>query len=108
MKPTSDELLPCPFCGSGALYEGYHDVDGFEQPFMFCNSCKAMFTAEGSEDWVTEESDGMDELRAHWNNRPVAHVVAEAAIEVKPRIDWSRMADELDEFAKTVRGMRDE
>ena len=76
---SSDELMPCPFCGSGALYEGCHDVDGFEQPFMFCNSCKAMFTVEGSEDWVTEESDGMDELRAHWNNRPGAHVVAEAA-----------------------------
>lgn len=100
---SSDEQEPCPFCGSDALYENYNFVDGSIQPFMFCNSCKAMFTVEGSEDWVTTESDGIDKLRAHWNNRPGAHVVAEAAIEVRPRIDWSRMADELDEFAKTVR-----
>lgn len=97
----------CPFCGSKALYESYHNVDGFDMPFMFCDDCKAMFTVEGSEDWVTPVSDGMDKLEAHWNNRPGAHVVAEAAIEVRPRIDWSRMADELEEFAKTVRGMRD-
>lgn len=90
----SDKLLPCPFCGSGALYEGYNNVDGFEQPFMFCNSCKAMFTVEGSEDWVTEESDGMDELLAHWNNRPGARVVLDASkAYAKPRtLDVERPA----------------
>lgn len=65
----SDRLRPCPFCGSKVLYEGYHNVDGFTQPFMFCNSCKAMFTVEASEDWVTGDRDGMEELRAAWNTR---------------------------------------
>lgn len=65
----STTLLPCPFCGSRTLYEGYHNVDGFDQPFMFCNQCKAMVTFEGYEDYVTDESDGMDELRAAWNRR---------------------------------------
>jgi DNA-directed RNA polymerase subunit M/transcription elongation factor TFIIS len=63
----------CPFCGSGVLYEVYHNVDGFDMPFMFCNSCKAMFTVEASEDWVTGDRDGMDELRAHWNRRVEPH-----------------------------------
>lgn len=69
MTPA-DELLPCPFCGGKVLYEGYHNVDGFSMPVMFCNWCKAMFTVEGSEDWIGEGShDGMDELRAAWNRR---------------------------------------
>lgn len=104
---SSDEQKPCPFCGSNALDDGYQIVGKQMMPFMYCETCGAMVTFEGSEDWVLTKSDGMDELRAHWNNRPGAHVVAEAAIEVRPRIDWSRMADELEEFAKTVRGMRD-
>ena len=66
---ATDEMKPCPFCGSRTLYEGYHNVDGFDQPFMFCNQCKAMVTFEGYEDYVTGESDGMDELRAAWNRR---------------------------------------
>lgn len=36
---------------------------------MFCDMCKAMFTVEGAEDWVTGERDGMDELRSAWNTR---------------------------------------
>lgn len=60
---------PCPFCGCKALYEGYHVIDGFETPVMFCNGCKAMFFVEGSEDWVTDESDGMEPLRIAWNRR---------------------------------------
>ena len=68
VEPTT--LLPCPFCGSKALYEAYHNLDGFDVPVMFCNWCKAMFTVEGSEDWVgSGPHDGMAELRAAWNRR---------------------------------------
>lgn len=63
------ELKTCPFCGSGVLYEAYHTVDWFDMPFMFCNTCKAMFTVEGSEDWINADHDSMAELRAAWNNR---------------------------------------
>jgi len=63
------EEQACPFCGSEVLYEGYHNVDGFDMPFMFCNGCKGMFTVEGSEDWVHGNHDGMDDLRAAWNRR---------------------------------------
>lgn len=64
-----DETMPCPFCGSRALYEGYHIIDNDSMPVMFCDSCKAMVTFEGFEDYVTDKSDGMDELRAAWNRR---------------------------------------
>lgn len=60
------ELKPCPFCGGKSLYEVYHTIDGFTQPAMFCNWCKALFSVEGSEDWGI---DGMDRLRAAWNRR---------------------------------------
>lgn len=66
---AKSETKSCPFCGSKVLYEIHQNVDGFEMPFMFCDSCKAMFTVEGSEDWVTPVDDGMDKLRAHWNMR---------------------------------------
>lgn len=33
------------------------------------------------------------------------HVVSHVTVEVTPHIDWSRMADELDEFVEIVRGM---
>ena len=63
-------LKPCPFCGSTALYEGIYDMDGFDTPMVFCDWCKAMFTVEGSEDWIGDGSnDGMDKLRAAWNMR---------------------------------------
>lgn len=67
VEPTTS--MPCPFCGSEALYEGYHNLDGFTVPVMFCNWCKALVTFEGFEDYVTAESDGMTELRAAWNRR---------------------------------------
>ena len=67
VEPTTS--LPCPFCGGRALYEGYHKLDGFTVPVMFCNWCKALVTFEGYEDYVTDESDGMAELRAAWNRR---------------------------------------
>ena len=62
------ELLPCPFCGSGWLYEtrrnGYCD----ETPTMFCNSCKAVVT------WEQVEEEGVNGetitfVREHWNTR---------------------------------------
>jgi hypothetical protein len=66
---ATDELLPFPFCGSRTLYEGYHNLDGFDVPVMFCDWCKAMVSFEGYEDYVTDENDGMTELRAAWNRR---------------------------------------
>lgn len=64
------ELKPCPFCGSGWLYEtrrnGYCD----ETPTMFCNSCKAVVT------WEQVEEEGVNDktkafVREHWNSRAV-------------------------------------
>ena len=62
------ELLPCPFCGSGWLYEisrnDYYDYT----PAMFCNSCKAVVT------WEQVEEEGVNDktktfVREHWNSR---------------------------------------
>ena len=66
---TKKELKECPFCGSKAIYEEHRNLDYYEVPFMFCDSCKALFTVEGSEDWVTPVDDGMDKLREYWNMR---------------------------------------
>lgn len=62
------DLLPCPFCGSGWLYEtrrnGYCD----ETPTMFCNSCKAVVTWEQvEEEGVNDETKAF--VREHWNSR---------------------------------------
>lgn len=62
------ELLPCPFCGSGWLYEtrrvGYCD----DTPTMFCNSCKAVVTWEQvEEEGVNDETKAF--VREHWNTR---------------------------------------
>lgn len=63
-----DNLLPCPFCSSGWLYEtrrnGYCD----DTPVMFCNSCKAVVT------WEQVEEEGVNDetktfVREHWNTR---------------------------------------
>ena len=62
------ELLTCPFCGGGCLYEtrrnGYCD----ETPTMFCNSCKAVVTWEQvEEEGVNDETKAL--VREHWNSR---------------------------------------
>lgn len=40
-----------------------------------------------------------------WVRKNKEHVISHATVEVTPYIDWSRMADELDEFVEIVRGM---
>ena len=40
-----------------------------------------------------------------WVRKDKEHIISHATIEVTPHIDWSRMADELDEFVEIVRGM---
>ena len=62
------ELKPCPFCGSGWLYETM--INGYcnETPTMFCNSCKAVVT------WEQVEEEGVNDdtrtfVREHWNTR---------------------------------------
>lgn len=62
------ELIPCPFCGSGWLYETRRDGYCDETPTMFCNSCKAVVT------WEQVEEEGVNGetrtfVREHWNTR---------------------------------------
>lgn len=62
------ELLPCPFCGSGWLYETWRNGYLDETPIMFCNSCKAVVT------WEQVEEEGVNDetrtfVREHWNTR---------------------------------------
>lgn len=40
-----------------------------------------------------------------WVRKDKERVISHATVEVTLHIDWSRMADELDEFAEIVRGM---
>ena len=47
-----------------------------------------------------------DAMAEHgWVRKNKEHVISHATVEGTPHIDWSRMADELDEFVKIVRGM---
>ena len=62
------ELLPCPFCGGGWLYETRRNDYLDETPAMFCNSCKAVVT------WEQVEEEGVNDetrtfVREHWNTR---------------------------------------
>ncbi len=62
------ELKPCPFCGSGWLYETMRNGYCDETPTMFCNSCKAVVTWEQVEDeGVNDETRAF--VREHWNTR---------------------------------------
>ena len=87
------ELLPCPFCGSGWLYEtrrnGYCD----ETPTMFCNSCKAVVTWEQvEEEGVNDETKAF--VREHWNSRADYHGYEQAAIEAWESIKaWNTRAE---------------
>ena len=39
------ELIECPFCGKREFHrEVYHDVDGVDIPYLFCESCGATIT----------------------------------------------------------------
>lgn len=59
----------CPFCGSSMLYEEYAILDGYTVPIIFCDTCKFIFTVEGSEDYITDTNDGFMRLREEWNTR---------------------------------------
>ena len=51
-------------------------------------------------------ADNDDATAEHgWVRKNKEHVISHATFEITPHIDWSRMADELDEFAEIVRGM---
>lgn len=68
---------------------GYND--GFDKGFA------------SADDWLAQHEDAMAEHG--WVRKNKEHVISHATVEVTPHIDWSRMADELDEFVKIVRGM---
>jgi len=56
-----------------------------------------------ADDWLGQHEDAMAEHG--WVRKNKEHVISHAAVEVTPHIDWSRMADELDEFVEIVRGI---
>ena len=69
--------------------QGYND--GFDSGFA------------SADDWLAQHEDAMAEHG--WVRKNKEHVISHATVEVAPHIDWSRMADELDEFVEIVRGM---
>lgn len=56
-----------------------------------------------ADDWLGQHEDAMAEHG--WVRKNKEYVISHATVEVTPHIDWSRMADELDEFVKIVRGI---
>lgn len=59
-----------------------------------------------ADDWLAEHE---DEMAQHgWVRKDKEHVISHATVEVTPRIDWMRMADELDVFTQLVRGFAEQ
>ena len=93
------ELLPCPFCGSGWLYEVRHRQFEYynETPAMFCNSCKALVT------WEQVEEEGVNDetktfVREHWNSR------AERTCKMEPTFINPQAFENVQEFTCTACG----
>lgn len=74
-----------------SYWQGASYKDGYDEGFA------------SADDWLAQHEDAMAEHG--WVHKNKEHVISHATVEVTPHIDWSRMADELDEFAKIVRGM---
>jgi len=74
-----------------SYWQGASYKDGYDEGFA------------SADDWLAQHEDAMAEHG--WVRRNKEHVISHATVEVTPHIDWSRMADELDEFVEIVRGM---
>jgi len=59
-----------------------------------------------ADDWCAQHEDAMAEHG--WVRKDKEHIISHATVEVTPRIDWSRMADELDVFTQLVRGFAEQ
>lgn len=70
----------------GACYK-----DGYDEGFA------------SADDWFAQHEDAIAEHG--WVRKDKEHIISHATIEVTPHIDWSRMADELNEFVEIVRGI---
>ena len=70
---SETKLLPCPFCGGGAIYETIEkDSFGEEMPVIFCNWCKIIFKAEDDSPFLSykERYNYLKEKNAKaWNMR---------------------------------------
>lgn len=93
-----------------------HNIEGAEQ--LYGCECKHLLAIADRIDAEHEEAiqqalmgeggvPATDENMAEhgWVRKNKERVISHATIEVTPHIDWSRMADELDEFVEIVRGM---
>ena len=72
-RMSETKLLPCPFCGGGAIYETIeNDSFGEEMPVIFCNWCKIIFKAEDDSPFLSykERYNYLKEKNAKaWNTR---------------------------------------
>jgi Lar family restriction alleviation protein len=74
--PTSNELLPCPFCGQKALMTAEHDADGIRWLYIKCKKCGARTRGN----WHSPGNDCPElrgEVRDEWNRRAAAEPLAE-------------------------------
>ena len=62
----TDELKPCPFCGSTDLHLYYDNVDDRCNPFdpcVRCNGCRTIFK------FFYNELGGLGDIQKAWNRR---------------------------------------
>ena len=74
-----------------SYWQGASYKDGYDEGFA------------SADDWLAQHEDAMAEHG--WVRKDKEHIISHATIEVTPYIDWSRMADELNEFVEIVRGI---
>ncbi|MDN4061182.1 Lar family restriction alleviation protein [Massilia sp. YIM B02769] len=78
----SEELKPCPFCGSKNLSTSAYDVqpDNFHNAYVTCGDCEAQgaqaFTLDG---WLSSKDEAISEAATAWNRRTPAEQPAPAS-----------------------------
>lgn len=103
---TCDDMVPLMDCVSlrehvNGILDGIEREVAEERTAAYNEGYDAGFAS--ADDWLADHEDAMAEHG--WVRKNKEHVISHATVEVTPHIDWSRMADELDEFVEIVRGM---
>ena len=76
--------------------------DARDRLYQMCDRIDAIHAG------LERENAELRERMAKMDNRGGSMHIAEATVTITPRIDWMRMADELDVFTQLVRGFAEQ
>lgn len=100
----TQELKPCPFCGSVDIYETYQQeyAYGTKNPEIFCNSCKAIFAVEDDSPYMNCEEDyayRKKKTAEAWNQRGNTQPEQSELIRCKDCRNWDCGENEVDKWS---------